>query len=279
MLPTNLASDPPLQQVVSKTIDVGARGSVSDTSLGKFGYDLSIYRTNSENDIYGISTTIASGYFQNVGSTRREGGDLDLTYQFGRVSAYLQYSYLKATFRSAFLEPSPANPFQDANGNVQVNVGDELPLIPKTRAKLGADVKVLPDWSVGGTWSYVGPSFYRGDENNLNPELPGYTVASLRTSYQISKNVLVFANIQNLFDRRYSTFGILGDPTGVGAPGVPADGELGDPDVDPRFLSPAMPRAYFGGGEDYVLDVRIPCARTGIARRDPPQAMTDPSPP
>jgi iron complex outermembrane recepter protein len=247
LLPTNLASDPPLKQVVTKTVEVGARGTISDASLGKYGWDLSIYRTNSENDIYGISTTIASGFFQNVGSTRREGGDLDLTYQFQRVSAYVQYSYIKATFRSAFLEPSPANPFQDANGNVQVNVGDELPLLPKTRVKLGADVKVLPDWSVGGTWSYIGPSFYRGDEDNQNPELPGYAVASVRTSYQITKNVLVFANIQNLFDRHYSTFGILGDPTGVGAPGVPADGALGDPDVDPRFESPAMPRAYFGG--------------------------------
>jgi iron complex outermembrane receptor protein len=247
LLPTNLASDPPLKQVVSKTIEVGGRGTSSDASVGKFGYDISIYRSNSENDIYGISTTIASGYFQNVGSTRREGGDLDLTYQYQSVSAYLQYSYLKATFRSVFLEPSPANPFQDVNGNVQVNVGDVLPLIPKTRVKLGADVKVLRGWSLGGTWSYIGPSFYRGDEDNQNPELPGYTVASLRSSYQIAKNVLVFANIQNLFDRHYSTFGILGDPTGVGAPGVPADGELGDPDVDPRFLSPAMPRAYFGG--------------------------------
>jgi iron complex outermembrane recepter protein len=247
LLPTNLASDPPLNQVVSKTAEVGARGTLSDASLGKFNWDLSIYRTNSENDIYGISTTIASGFFQNVGSTRREGGDLDLAYQAEKVSAYLQYSYLKATFRSAFLEPSPANPFQDANGNIQVNVGDELPLIPKSRVKLGADVEVLPHWSVGGTVSYIGPSFYRGDEANLNPELPGYTVASLRTSYQFSKHLQVFANIQNLFDRRYSTYGILGDPTGVGAPGVPAEGEFGDPDVDPRFQSPAMPRAYFGG--------------------------------
>jgi iron complex outermembrane receptor protein len=247
LLPTNLASDPPLKQVVSKTVELGGRGTVSAGGVGKFGYDLSIYRTNSENDIYGISTTIASGYFQNVGSTRREGADLDLTYQFKKVSAYLQYSYLKATFRSAFLEPSPANPFQDANGNVQVSIGDELPLIPKMRVKLGADVKVLPDWSVGGTFEYIGPSFYRGDEDNQNPQLPGYSVASLRTSYQVTRNVRVFANIQNLFDRHYSTFGILGDPTGVGAPGVPANGALGDPDVDPQFQSPAMPRAYFGG--------------------------------
>ena len=247
LLSTNLASDPPLNQVVSKTAEVGARGTLSDASLGKFGWDLSIYRTNSENDIYGIATSIASGFFQNVGSTRREGGDLDLTYLAKRVSAYLQYSYLKATFRSALLEPSPANPFQDANGNLQVNVGDQLPLIPKSRVKLGADVVVLPHWSVGGTVSYIGPSFYRGDEADLNPELPGYTVASLRTSYQFGKHLQVFANIQNLFDRRYSTYGILGNPTGVGAPGVPAEGKSGDPDVDPRFQSPAMPRAYFGG--------------------------------
>jgi iron complex outermembrane receptor protein len=247
LLPTNLASDPPLQQVVSKTVEVGARGTLSDAKVGQFGWDLSIYRTNSENDIYGISTSIASGFFQNVGSTRREGADLRLTYQSAKVNAYLQYSYLKATFRSALLEPSPANPFQDENGNIQVSVGDELPLIPKTRVKLGADVVLLPHWSVGGTLSYVGPSFYRGDEANLNPELPSYTVASLRTSYQFGKHSQLFFNIQNLFGRRYSTYGILGDPTGVGAPGVPANGEFGDTDVDPRFQSPAMPRSYFGG--------------------------------
>src|ERR1700722_4257072 len=76
LLPTNLASDPPLNQVVSKTAEVGARGTISDASVGKYGWGFSIYRTNAENDIYGISTTIASGFFQNVGSTRREGGDL-----------------------------------------------------------------------------------------------------------------------------------------------------------------------------------------------------------
>jgi iron complex outermembrane receptor protein len=247
LLPSNLSSDPPLKQVVSKTVDVGARGVIANAGLGKFGWDLSIYRTNSENDIYGISTSIASGFFQNIGSTRREGADVNVTYQHAKVSAYLHYSYLKATYRSAFLEPSPANPFQNADGNIQVNVGNELPLIPKNRVKLGADVAVMSNWSLGATLSYIGPSFYRGDEGNLNPELPGYTVASLRTSYQLSRNVQVFANIQNLLDRHYSTFGIFGDPTGVGAPGVPVDGALGDPDVDPRFQSPAMPRAYFGG--------------------------------
>jgi iron complex outermembrane receptor protein len=106
---------------------------------------------------------------------------------------------------------------------------------------------VLPNWSVGGTLSFTGSSFYRGDEANLNPELPSYTVVSLRTSYQLGKHLHLFFNVQNLLDRHYSTYGIFGDPTGVGAPGVPPDGAFGDADVDPRFQSPAMPRAYFGG--------------------------------
>ena len=59
--------------------------------------------------------------------------------------------------------------------------------------------------------------------------------------------VVNFANVQNLFDERYSTFGLLSDPTGLGAPGIPAGAPANDPRVDNRFQSPAMPRSYFGG--------------------------------
>jgi len=105
---------------------------------------------------------------------------------------------------------------------------------------------LIHDWTVGGSLNYTGPSFYRGDEANQNPQLPGYTVVSLRTTYKITKQVEVFASVQNLTNRRYSTFGLYGDPTGVGAPGVP-DVDTNGSGVDNRFQSPAMPRAYFGG--------------------------------
>jgi iron complex outermembrane receptor protein len=100
---------------------------------------------------------------------------------------------------------------------------------------------------VGGSLVLATGSFYRGDESNQNPQLPGYHVVSLRTSYRINKQFELFANVQNVFDERYSTFGLYGDPTGVGAPGVPAGATSNDPGVDNRFQSPAMPRAYFGG--------------------------------
>jgi iron complex outermembrane receptor protein len=113
--------------------------------------------------------------------------------------------------------------------------------------KLGADYALMPNWSIGASLNIVGDSFYKGDESNQNPQLPGYTVVGLRSSYKVTKQMEIFATVDNLLDRRYTTFGLYSDPTGVGAPGVPADADSNDPGVDNRFQSPAMPRAYFGG--------------------------------
>jgi iron complex outermembrane recepter protein len=249
LLPTNLAGDPPnLKQVIAKTIEMGLRGHLAlAPNAGVLNWNASLFRTNSEQDIYGISTSISTGFFQNIGSTRRQGFETGLTYQGSKLSAYAQYSYIDATFRSPLVLNSPSNPFQDADGNIQVLPGDHLPLIPNNRIKLGGDYWVLPDWSVGASFVYVSESFYKGDESNQNPQLPGYHTLNLRSTYKVTKHLDIFANVQNVFDEKYSTFGLFSDPTGINAPGVPAGAESNGPGVDNRFQSPAMPRAYFGG--------------------------------
>jgi len=249
LLPSSLASDPPsLKQVIAKTTELGFRGHLAlGPDAATFNWNASVFRTNSEDDIYGISTSISTGFFQNIGSTRRQGFETGLSFQERQWSAYAQYSYIDATFRSRLLLHSPSNPFQDADGNIQVLPGKRLPLIPSNRVKVGGDYWVLPNWSVGASLTWVGDSFYKGDESNQNPQLPGYHVFSLRSSYKIAERLELFANVQNLFDERYSTLGLFGDPTGVNAPGVPAGAHANDPGVDNRFQSPGMPRAYFGG--------------------------------
>jgi len=247
LLPSSLAGDPPnLRQVIAHTMELGLRGR-SSAAAEHFSWNASVFRTNSDDDIYGIATSVSSGFFQNIGSTRRQGFEVSLNYQGQQWSGYAQYSYIDATFRSPLVLNSPSNPFQDANGNIQVLPGDRLPLIPLSRLKLGADYALSHDWSVGGSLVLATSSFYRGDESNQNPQLPGYHVVSLRTSYRITKQVEMFANVQNLFDERYATFGLFGDPTGVGAPGVPPNADSNGSGVDNRFQSPGMPRAYFGG--------------------------------
>ncbi len=249
LLPSSLASDPPnLKQVIAHTAEFGARGHWNVPGNGSLTWNASVFRTNSDDDIYGIATTISQGYFDNIGATRRQGFEAGVTYQGVDWTAYVQYSYIDATFRSPLLIRSEANPSADANGDIQVLPGDHLPLIPLNRLKVGGDYTVLPGWSVGGSLVLATASYYRGDESNQLAQLGGYHVVALRSSYRCNRHLELFANVQNLFNERYSSVGVLGDPTGVGAPGVPPDAAgPNDGGADPRFQSPGQPRSYFGG--------------------------------
>ena len=249
LLPSSLAGDPPnLRQVIAHTMELGLRGrSLMPAAQGRFSWNAGVFRTNSSDDIYGVATSVSTGFFRNIGSTRRQGFEAGFNYRARDWSVYAQYSYVDATFRSPLLLNSPSNPFQDAKGNIQVLPGNRLPLIPLSRVKLGADYSLSPQWSVGGSLVLATGSFYRGDESNQNPQLPGFHVVSLRSSYRLNRRFEIFADVQNLFDERYSTFGLFSDPTGVGAPGVPPNADSNAPGVDNRFQSPGMPRSYFGG--------------------------------
>jgi len=246
LLPSSLASDPPtLKQVVSYTYEAGLRGGFTAPSVvpGRFTWHVGLFRTNLSDDIFGVATSISSGFFENVGSTRRQGIESSFTYRDERWSIYGDYSFIDATFQSPLTLPSPSNPFADANGNIHVVPGDHLPGIPQNQLKVGVDYHVTPEWIVGATLIYFSDQFFRGDESNQNPTLPGYAVVGLHSSYSITKNFEIFANIQNLFNSHYDTFGIFGDPTGINAPGVPTNG-VG---VDNRFVTPAAPISIFGG--------------------------------
>jgi len=135
---------------------------------------------------------------------------------------------------------SPNNPFADPDGNIQVTPGDELPGVPQNRLKVNADYAVTDKWKLGGNLIYTSSQFFFGDASNQNPKLPGYWVAQLHSSYQVTENVELFAIIQNLFNNNYATFGIFGDVTKTPLPGV------ANPS-DPRFVTLAAPVAVFGG--------------------------------
>jgi iron complex outermembrane recepter protein len=248
LLPTNLAGDPPnLKQVLSQTTEVGLRGTIPDVAGGQLSWNLSAYRTLLENDIFGIATSVSQGFFQNIGDTQRKGFEAGIGYHGQRWSAYANYSFVRATFESALTVPSPSNPFQDENGDISVVPGDRMPGIPENRVKLGVDFKIIPQWTVGAQLNYVSSFFYVGDESNQLPPIPGYTLVNLHTSYQPFEHFEIFASVNNLFDRKYATWGILSDPTGIGGPGIPADGVTNGPGVDNRFLSPGAPLEVFGG--------------------------------
>ncbi len=247
ILPAFLSSDPPnLKQVVAHTYEVGLRGNFTlpDLVVGRFTWKAGLYRTDLDDDIIAITTPLSlnEGFFQNAGKTRRQGAEASFTYEDESWSVFLNYSFIQATYQS-HLQISAGSPGSDANGNVQVRPGDELPGAPEHRLKVGADYHVTPAWTIGGTLNYVSGQYFANDQANLNPQLAGHVVVNLHSTYAVMSNLELFGELDNAFDARYSTFATFGDPTGINAPGIPTNGK----GVDPRFYSPASPIGAFGG--------------------------------
>jgi iron complex outermembrane receptor protein len=237
-----LTSDPPgLKQVVARTYEIGFRGRLNAGAAGRIEWNAGLFRTDLSDDILNIpSNIINTGFFQNVGDTRRQGIETGLGYRDDKLRVNASYSYIDATFESPITLSSPNNPAADANGNIQVQPGNRLPGIPKNRLKLDTDYALTDKWSIGGNLVFETAQFYFGDASNQNPPLPSFFIVNLRSSYRVTDNIEVFGLIENLFDRKYSTFGIYGDVTKTSLPGV------ANPS-DPRFNSVGMPLAAFAG--------------------------------
>ena len=253
-LPNDFLADPPLHEVISKTVEVGARGT-----LGKLTrWSASVYRTRLENDIEFISSGAGAtnaGYFANVGNTRRQGVELGLETQLQPVTLTVRYTFLDATFQSAFSESSPANSSADADGIIQVAPGNRIPANPRHILKFRADWQVTSQLFIGANLLISSGSYARGDESNQdsNGQLPGYTLLNLDGRFLVTRSFEVFARVNNVFDRRYSNFGVVGENffTGPGRTFGPAVGV--DP-VNEQFRGPGAPlgawigvRYSFGG--------------------------------
>jgi outer membrane receptor protein involved in Fe transport len=237
-----LVSDPPLKQVVSRTVEAGLRGS-RDLNIGTLGWKLGVYRADNTDDILAIPSPVLQGfgYFQNVGSTRRQGIEAEVNLKSTALQLYASYALVDARFLDA-LQVGSNSPFADANGNVQILPGNRIPAIPRNRIKAGIDYAITEALKVGGDVLYVSDQYFVGDESNQAPRLPSYAVFNLHASYQIDKTFQIYARADNIFDNRYATYGTFFD-TGA----VPNFANGGAPFTDPRSLSPARPRAFYAG--------------------------------
>jgi len=232
LLESALLGDPPLAQVVSHTWQAGARGSLSSL-LGDdhLNWSATFFRTDSDNDIVALASTIAGrGYFTNVPLTRRQGVDLTTDYQGQGWSAYASYSYLDATYQFTGTLASPNNPNADANGNVLVTPGRHLPITPANTIKAGADVTVMNGLSLGGELAYTGSQYFDGDPSNLSSKLPGYVIVNLRAAYDITTQWQVFGLVDNVLNNHSATYGTYFSPN--------------PPLTDPRTLTLQQPITF-----------------------------------
>jgi len=246
-LPNQFLSDPPLSMVVSKTFEAGARGKIGAAATWSFA----AYRTNLDDDLQFIASGAGAsnaGYFQNVGKTRRQGVELNLGTRVGDVSFDFRYNHIDATFQSTFVASSPNNSTADADGAILVQPGNRIPGIPADSIKFLAAYDFGDHGTIGLNVLYAGPQYAIGDDNNQDShgKLPSYTVLSLDARYRITPALQFFLQVNNLLDRRYQNFGLLGSNvfTGPDASFGPAQDIAA---VPAQFRAPGAPRAIFAG--------------------------------
>ena len=242
VIATFLVSDPPLKQVVSHTVEAGFRGT-QDLSFGTLDWKFGAFRATNTDDILAIPDPVLQGfgYFQNVGSTRRQGIEAEANLKSSKWQFHASYAFIDARFLDA-LQLGSNSPAADANGNIQVVPGDQIPAIPRHRIKASFDYSVTDAFKVGGDALWVSSQYLVGDASNQEPQLPPYAVFNLHASYQIDKTYQVYGRIDNILDNRYVTYGGFFDTAQL-----PNFYNGGAPFTNPQSLSPARPRAFYAG--------------------------------
>ena len=243
-LPTQMADDPPLNQVVAKTLEGGVSGKVTkDTS-----WNMSIYHAINHDDILFVYANASNGlgYFTNVDETTRKGLDVGVSTKFNKLSLNFNYGFVMAQYGTNFTLVSEVN--SSASSDViQVSDGDYLPNIPKHHLKIRADYEIKPRWNIGATLTAFTESYMMGNENQqhdssggLQGEIPGYAVVNLDSQYNFHDNWELHAKVINLFDQDYYSGGRLAQTS------VQTDRSFGD-ERSVASLIPGAPRAGWVG--------------------------------
>ena len=255
VLPNALQSDPPLKQVVSRTLEAGVRGSLGEG----LRWNASAYRTVNIDDLLFISNSRAAGYFTNFGRTQRQGLELGASQRSPRVDWTLSYSYLRAVFddlacivsaSNSTAETSPACTGED---EIEVQPGNHLPGLPQHSLKFTVDLKPSDSWRVGAQFSAFSSQYVRGNENNAHrPDgadylgsgrIGGHALLNLTTSWQFAPGWELFGKLSNVFDRQFGSAGALGENA------FGPSGGLRAPDDwrNEQFVGPGAPRALWVG--------------------------------
>jgi outer membrane receptor protein involved in Fe transport len=223
-LPNSLSSDPPLQQVVTDTWEVGLRGKMETSFLHNVNWNLGAFYAENHNDILFIAAPqTGTGYFQNFAKTLREGIDADLDGRIGRATWGLNWTFLSATYQSTETLDGSANNtnsiaeqgYPGLDGTITVQPGDRIPLIPKQTGKAYLDFPITSKLAFDFDEVIASSSYARGNENNaytadgvyyLGPGVsPGYAITNFRAHYDLTRHFQLVVQLDNLFNHEYYT--------------------------------------------------------------------------
>ena len=241
-LPAGLQSDPYLEQVVSRSAELGLRWR----SRHQTQVSVSAFRTDNRDDILFRSVSLGGqqGYFENFPRTRHQGLDAELETTTGALTLAASYSLLQATYQAEGV-------LRQGERNVEVGRGTRIAGLPRHTLKLSADWRFASGWSAGADMQAVSSRGVAGNEDGriedggtaLAPlRLPGHAVVNLRAAWRpAGTGWELFAKVNNLFDRRSESFGALGETV------FDAQGRYTGDERTALFVAPGAPRSVFAG--------------------------------
>jgi iron complex outermembrane recepter protein len=210
-LPNAFLADPPLDEVVAKSYELGIRGE-----FGPVKHRIGYYHTTNNDDIIFQTTGRSTGLFANIDETLRQGIETAFSGSLNQLDWSLSYSYTSATFEDNFMALSPSHDFANDAGQIAVSKGDRIPGIPEHQLKLGGDYHLPFEVSLGFDLILNSDQVLRGDESNQLNEVDGYTLVNLRANCNYNEKLSMFVRVSNLFDTDYENFGLLGeDPSEI----------------------------------------------------------------
>jgi outer membrane receptor protein involved in Fe transport len=272
-LPNALAADPPLNQVVARTFELGARGR----GPRDLRWNAGVFQTDNRDDILFVGTTTSAGYFLNFGNTRRRGLEMAASGSLARLQWSASYSLVRASFESGACIVSENNSSrgtssacspEDSPGVflgddlIEVQPGDRIPGVPEHSVKVALDTPVGSRLRIGVDVQAFSRQFARGNENNRHQsgtatdlngearsflgagEVPGHAIANATARLDLGAGWGVFARVSNLFDRRYYTAGALAENPFDAAGSFVTDSGAWTRET---FYSPGAPRAGWIG--------------------------------
>jgi outer membrane receptor protein involved in Fe transport len=246
-LPAGLQSDPYLKQVVSRTVEAGARWPLSLALTA----NVSVYRAINKDDIHfrSVNASGQQGYFANFPRTRHQGVDAEVEGRFPALVLNVAYSYLEATYEAEGL-------LRQGERNITVSPGTPISGLPRHTLKISADWRANPGLSLGADVQAASKRGTLGNEDGLVEDgadqrlyvgLPGYAVINLRASWRPwgatpeGSGWEVVAKVHNVLDRRYETFGALAETV------FDASGQYAALGRDAVFVAPGASRGVFLG--------------------------------
>jgi iron complex outermembrane recepter protein len=185
----------------SNTIDTGLLPQTSDNyELGLRHYfsdnlyaNMNLFRVDTKNEIFFNPTGGPFGFGANEnmeGLTRREGVEVSLGHKFDRVDLRATYAYLHTEIRSGQFS------------------GNQVPSVPEQKATFDAVYSPIDPLRMALNALYVGKRFFESDFANAFPKQDDYLVFNLKFKY-LFKGFTAYLDINNLFDKEYSEYGVL----------------------------------------------------------------------